>query len=230
MCYYYFMELEQLKWNNNIEPRFYLDKEENLYCFGNRHVVILTKEEQETLSQYHREEIRLSAFDVADMFPNALPTIKNLIKENNEKLRQLNLSKKESEKSVNKLNVPVTKKEYYISIINGFFDNDIIKAENHIKRLTGILLYLENKVSDKSKNYIDIKKIKSIPITNFVKFNSARFAFSVWNETEKTPSMYYYPATNTVRCFSTGRSGDVIDIIMAQRKCDFKEACKFLQS
>jgi DNA primase len=48
-------------------------------------------------------------------------------------------------------------------------------------------------------------------------------ASCIWH-TEKTPSLNYYPATNSCWCFGCGRGGDVIDVYRQIKGCSFKEA------
>jgi hypothetical protein len=74
----------------------------------------------------------------------------------------------------------------------------------------------------------DIEKIKEIPITTLVKFNSGGFSSCIWHSPDKTPSMKYYPKQNKVHCFSCGKDGDVIDVFQQLYGCDFREAIKQL--
>lgn len=78
----------------------------------------------------------------------------------------------------------------------------------------------------------DLEDLKKIPITNFVNFkrNLAHCVF----HSDKTPSMIYNDfdhstLPNTVKCFSCGKFGTVIDVIMATRNVSFKEAVKILK-
>lgn len=77
-----------------------------------------------------------------------------------------------------------------------------------------------------------LQDLKKIPITNFVDFkrNLAHCVF----HSDKTPSMIYNDfdhstLPNTVKCFSCGKFGTVIDVIMATRNVSFKEAVKILK-
>lgn len=73
-----------------------------------------------------------------------------------------------------------------------------------------------------------VQKVKSVPITNFIKFDRGMFATSIWNPTEKSPSMHYYSNNNKVRCFSSNTSGDVIDVVQQLYNLNFIDAVKYL--
>jgi hypothetical protein len=78
-----------------------------------------------------------------------------------------------------------------------------------------------------SKNF-DKDRAKIQPIDDFVTFRN-NTAKCLWHK-DITPSLHYYPKTNSVFCFACGKYGDVIDVVMALRNCDFKEAVNFLNN
>ena len=73
---------------------------------------------------------------------------------------------------------------------------------------------------------VDLVKARQRPITDFIEFNRAGMALCLWHNDNK-PSMKYYDKTNQVHCFSCGKHGDVIDVVMQQRGVSFKEALKY---
>ena len=73
----------------------------------------------------------------------------------------------------------------------------------------------------------DKERALAVPITEFVDFRPHRKALCLFHK-EKTPSMTYYPQTNTFYCWGCGKSGDVIDIVMCLNNMSFKEAMDFL--
>jgi len=75
----------------------------------------------------------------------------------------------------------------------------------------------------------DKERAKAIPITEFIDFRPHRKALCLYHE-ESTPSMTYYPQTNTFYCWGCDKSGDVIDIIMKQKDMTFKQAMDFLNN
>src|SRR5947209_17705764 len=44
------------------------------------------------------------------------------------------------------------------------------------------------------------------------------------------PSLTFLPNSNRFQCFSCGVKGDVIDLVKAVRRCDFKAAVEWIQS
>jgi DNA primase len=63
---------------------------------------------------------------------------------------------------------------------------------------------------------------KTYPIGNLLKFQQKK-ACCIWHN-EKTPSLTYYPKTNSVYCFGCGKHGDAIDVYRTINDCDFKTA------
>lgn len=92
----------------------------------------------------------------------------------------------------------------------------IKEFEKNIRRME----YHQNKETN-------LERIKKIPITDFIKFNKARFAECIWHS-EKTPSLHYYPRSNTVYCFSCNKSSDIIGVVQKINNYSFIEALKFL--
>jgi DNA primase len=74
----------------------------------------------------------------------------------------------------------------------------------------------------------DIAALKQVPIDKFLQFNYQGFASCIFHN-EKTPSLKYYPDTNSVYCFSCQAYGDVITIVRALNKCTFEEAISILK-
>lgn len=68
----------------------------------------------------------------------------------------------------------------------------------------------------------DVERAKAIPVTQIMQFTH-RKAPCVWHD-ERTPSMHYYPKTNSVYCFGCGKHGDTIDVYRQIHNCDFKTA------
>lgn len=75
-----------------------------------------------------------------------------------------------------------------------------------------------NAAKDDSKKEI----AKCYPIENLIEFKHKK-ACCIWHN-EKTPSMAYYPKTNSVYCFGCGKYGDAIDVYRQLHGCDFKTA------
>lgn len=72
-----------------------------------------------------------------------------------------------------------------------------------------------------------IAKAKTTPIPQFINFNNAGFAKCIWHNDSK-PSMYWYEKQNRVKCFSCGKLGDVIDVVMKMQNKTLPEALKII--
>ncbi len=73
-----------------------------------------------------------------------------------------------------------------------------------------------------AKDNSELERVKTYPIDKLIKFEHKK-ACCVWHN-EKTPSMAYYPKTNTVYCFGCGKYGDVVEVFKQIHQCSFKEA------
>ena len=47
---------------------------------------------------------------------------------------------------------------------------------------------------------------------------------------EKTPSLQFYPETNSFFCFGCAKAGNIFDLVKKQRNCDFKGAVQYICS
>lgn len=74
----------------------------------------------------------------------------------------------------------------------------------------------------KPKDNSKLEKAKTYPINRLVDFKHKK-ACCLWHN-EKTPSMAYYPNTNSVYCFGCGKYGDAVDVYKEIHSCDFKTA------
>lgn len=87
------------------------------------------------------------------------------------------------------------------------------------KKLRSILTIKKGTV-----NFSDlIKKAKEFPINQLVEFNRAGFSKCLWHN-ERTPSMRYYPFSNSVYCFACNKYGDAVDVVQQLDSLDFKGA------
>jgi len=78
-----------------------------------------------------------------------------------------------------------------------------------------------------AKDNTDKEKVKVYPIDKLIDFKHKK-ACCIWHN-EKTPSLTYYPKTNSVYCFGCGKYGDVIDVYRQLNNCDFKTALNELK-
>ena len=99
------------------------------------------------------------------------------------------------------------------------------ETEKDIKELENILRWASD--DNKSKITLDIPKAKSYPISQLIEFKG-NTAKCIWHSPDKNPSMHYYQKNNKVHCFSCGKSGDSIDVVMQIRGCNLSEAVKFI--
>lgn len=74
----------------------------------------------------------------------------------------------------------------------------------------------------------EIDNAKSVPVSNFIQFNSSNKARCIWHK-EKTPSLVWYPDDNHLYCFGGCGYRDVINVVMKQNPdFSFKDALNYL--
>ncbi len=83
---------------------------------------------------------------------------------------------------------------------------------------------------DQTMSLSDIlKKVDILAIAKNlgVSLDSNNKALCVFHQ-EKTPSLQFYPRTNSFFCFACGEAGNVFDLVKKQRNCNFKEAVQYV--
>lgn len=77
-------------------------------------------------------------------------------------------------------------------------------------------------------NDTDIERAKEVPIPTLLKFVKNKAACPWHNDS--TPSLHYYPKTNSVYCFGCDHYGDSIDVYRSIHNCSFKVAVNALKT
>lgn len=80
----------------------------------------------------------------------------------------------------------------------------------------------------KYKNGVTKEQALSVPINRFIDFK--RGVCNCIFHSERTPSMKFYPTTNTIHCFGCGKTANAIQCMMQVRGCDFKTALQELSN
>ena len=73
----------------------------------------------------------------------------------------------------------------------------------------------------------DLVRARQVPISDFLKFNSAGMVKCLWH-IERTGSLHYIKKNNKVHCFGGCGTKDVIEVIQNLNNCTFKEALKII--
>lgn len=96
-----------------------------------------------------------------------------------------------------------------------FFYDAYIKAHTKVNTYTG-----ERKTFDSDK----VTHANGYPLPNILDFNSHGKRACDWHKNDNTPSLQYYPKTNTAYCFACAKVVDSIEAYRFKHKCSFKEA------
>ena len=90
------------------------------------------------------------------------------------------------------------------------------------------LLLLERlRKNPTKKKDLNIEKAKQFPISSLIDFRY-RKAKCIFHE-DHSPSLYYYPNTNTVYCFACNTFADSIKVYQTIHQCTFRKAVLALQ-
>ena len=73
----------------------------------------------------------------------------------------------------------------------------------------------------------NLERAKQVPLSNFLKFNNAGFSLCPFHQ-ERSASFHKLPGKNKGYCHGCGKSGDLIDVVMAQNSCTLPEAIKII--
>jgi hypothetical protein len=71
----------------------------------------------------------------------------------------------------------------------------------------------------------DVARAREYPVNELIEFNRSGFANCIWHN-EKTPSLKYYPKTNSVYCHACGQHGDSIAIYQQLHHVLFLQAIR----
>ena len=92
---------------------------------------------------------------------------------------------------------------------------------------TDLLWALKNLRRDR----LDVERAREFPIETLIAkygFKTRMNKMKCMLHEDKTPSLQLYLNTNSWYCFSCGKGGDVIDLVMSVQKCSFVESVKYL--
>ena len=117
----------------------------------------------------------------------------------------------------------------HIEITDGV---ELLKIDNHLKRLKRLLSVVSNKVK---KGGIDNEKIQyalSIPIQDILNQKFSKSGGKLIGlcplHNEKTPSFFVYLRNNSFYCYGCNSGGDSINLVRQLHKMNFLQAVQYL--
>lgn len=187
---------------------------------------------------------KLTNLDLAITFPEAKSTLQALIKTDRQMLANYNakMNKLRSwfalnsgylfdipTRDVDLLGVLFCNTRQHIIKEHATF-NEVLDCQDRLDANQKILNLMGKKGHPQAVNRLEtLRRVKGYPIHHLLEFNRAGFARCLWHD-EATPSLKYYPKTNSVHCFGCARSEDVVGVVMTLNRLSFKEAILWLQS
>jgi hypothetical protein len=117
----------------------------------------------------------------------------------------------------------------HIEITDGV---ELLKIDNHIRRLKRLLLVIKNKSNKGRINNEKIQQALNIPIQDildqkFSKSGSKLRGLCPLHD-EKTPSFFIYLKNNSFYCYGCQAGGDIINLIRKLHNYSFVEAVRYL--
>lgn len=117
----------------------------------------------------------------------------------------------------------------WIKVTDG---EELLKAEKQIARLKSLLLIAKGKTVKGKITEEQIQHSLSVPITNLIQQplrKSGKVLIGLCPfHTEKNPSFYVYPETNSCWCFGCSQGGNTIKLARLLHGYSFKEAISYL--
>ena len=174
---------------------------------------------------------RISDTELLDIFPEAKEIIPEKIKEwEQSKKRLLNVIKKKlkiiKEKSASE------NQWFWREWVKVNEGEELLKIDNHIARLKGIVLISEDKTPNGWITEDKIQRALEFPIQNLINQPLRKIGKTLVGlcplHNEKHASFYIYPETNRCWCFGCSQGGNTINLIKLMRGYSFKEAMQYL--
>lgn len=195
---------------------------------GKNRAIVLSPEEIESIP-LKNPFVKLSEYELAKTFPEALPAIKMSIKIHKEDLYNFIEWKRILNNSIGKeLELEEIKDPHYTPIFRYFAEQYPIDVLNKkIESLERIKYFIT--AGDKVVSSVDsVEKAKQRPITDFIKIDRG-VACCLWHS-EKSPSMHYYKDKNRVHCFGCGKDEDVIGVVQKVFDVGFLKAISIINN
>lgn len=168
----------------------------------------------------------MNEWEAAREFPEARKAVQGLIAMRKEELRNAAAMEPRIRLIVARECAPSSPKKAIADMLSAIYSKAPRMAiEADIRRLERILMAMDRKGGLAEES---VARAKSVPISSFIEFGRDGKARSAFSPGERTPSMHYYPKSNRVHCFATGRDEDSIGAMMEIRGCGFMEAVRIL--
>lgn len=191
-------------------------------------IIILSQEELEFIHDLNKKRHKPTVAELAEMFPQAGTSIKELIKEKRRKIVELRELGWWWKGWVNKQPMTPASKEMYSTLLCEVHSNyPISELEKEIESLERVLSFIKMK-GQPMKGEGNLILAKSKPISDYIEFNRSGFSRCLWH-IEKTGSLKYDKKTNRVYCFGAcGKGYDVVDVVQKLFNYSFQDAIRFL--
>ena len=178
---------------------------------------------------------RLSTYQLLEIFPEAKPTVKRILKEQIKQYKaDLNFANEwETKFNNNILSRVKMENKWFYAWIRDFLLEPLREDKESLIKKNYFLLSSLNPQAKELKGKItdhDIAHAKTIPIENYYFGHLYKRGNTLVGvcpfHTDKGPSFTIYTNTNRFWCFGCSAGTDVIDYIMKKNNCSFLDAVK----
>lgn len=182
---------------------------------------------------WRRERKRLKPKELLATFPNALPSIRDKLREWEKKRDDFLHALKKKLSLIQKQSDDPFSQWFWREWIKLTDGKELLGAERHVSRLRRLVRLAEGKKLPKGWVGEDAKEMaRSVPIESLLEtpyrtYGNRVTALCPFHE-EKTPSFVIYTDTNRYWCFGCSQGGDVIHYVQSLHNLSFKETIEYL--
>lgn len=117
----------------------------------------------------------------------------------------------------------------WVKVMEG---EELLKIDGHLARLKGLLLITEGKIPKGRLTEEEIQRALAVPIETLInqplrKSGKALVGLCPFHS-EKHPSFFIYPETNSCWCYGCNQGGNIINFLRLLHGYSFQEAVKYL--
>ncbi len=169
--------------------------------------------------------------ELIEIFPEAKEIVPDKIKEFEAKKKHLLEIIKEKLRIIKHSEIDDFSRFFWREYVKIFYGKDLLETEKHIDRLSRIE---SGKKTKRGVNENDIEKALQHPIENLINQPLKRCGNKLKTNcpfhSDKTPSFYIYPESNSFYCYSCQRGGNTINLTRSLYGYSFVESVKFINN
>jgi len=207
--------------------------------FSEEELEEIEKEDEEEMNfvrnleeEWRKSKIHYSDKELLEIFPEAKKVIPEKIEEWQEKKEKLIAIIKKKLVLIRDRTADEFSRWFWREWVKITEAEELLKIEDHISRLKRLSSVAKGRVSKERLTEEEIQRALTIPIESLInrplrKSGKALVGLCPFHS-EKHPSFYIYPETNSCWCYGCNQGGDVINFVKLLHGYSFKETVQYL--